>query len=54
MLALDPHLVRTNRLQPGEGVHGDPQHSNPQLGQLGVELIVTQTVDAIRKAVARQ
>ena len=54
MLALDPHLVRTNRLQPGEGVHGDPQHSNPQLGQLGVELIVTQTVDAIRKAVVRQ
>ena len=54
MLAVDPHLVRTNRLQPGEGVHGDPQHSNPQLGQLGVDLIVTRTVDAIRKAVVRQ
>jgi creatinine amidohydrolase/Fe(II)-dependent formamide hydrolase-like protein len=54
MLAVDPHLVRTNRLQPGEGVHGDPQHSNPKLGQLGVDLIVTRTVDAIRKAVVRQ
>jgi creatinine amidohydrolase/Fe(II)-dependent formamide hydrolase-like protein len=54
MLAVDPHLVRTNRLQPGEGVHGDPQRSNPQLGQLGVDLIVTRTVDAIRKAVVRQ
>jgi len=54
MLALDPHLVRTNRLQPGDGVHGDPRRSNPQLGQLGVELIVTRTVDSIRKAVARQ
>ena len=54
MLAVDPHLVRTNRLQPGEGVHGDPRRSNPQMGQLGVDLIVTRTVDAIRKAVARQ
>ena len=54
MLAVDPHLVRTNRLQPGEGVHGDPRRSNPLLGQLGVDLIVTRTVDAIRKAVARK
>ena len=54
MLAVDPHLVRTNRLQPGEGVHGDPRRSNPQLGQLGVDRIVTRTVEAIRKAVARQ
>jgi creatinine amidohydrolase/Fe(II)-dependent formamide hydrolase-like protein len=54
MLAVDPRLVRTNRLQPGEGVHGDPRRANPQLGQLGVDLIVTRTVDAIRKAVARQ
>jgi len=54
MLAVDPHLVRTNRLQPGEGVHGDPRRANPQLGQLGIDLIVTRTVDAIRKAVVRQ
>ena len=54
MLAVDPRLVRTNRLQPGEGVHGDPRRANPQLGQLGADLIVTRTVDAIRKAVARQ
>jgi creatinine amidohydrolase len=54
MLALDPRLVRTNRLRAGEGVHGNPEHSNPQLGQLGVDLIVTRTVEAIRKAVARR
>ena len=54
MLAVDPRLVRTNRLQPGEGVHGDPRRSNPQLGQLGVDLIVTRTVDTIRKVVARR
>jgi creatinine amidohydrolase len=53
MLAVDPRLVRANRLQPGEGVHGDPSRSNPQLGQLGVDLIVTRTVDTIKKAVAR-
>jgi creatinine amidohydrolase len=54
MLAVDPRLVRTNRLRPGDGVHGDPQRSNPELGQLGVDLIVTRTVDAVRKAVARR
>jgi creatinine amidohydrolase len=54
MLAVEPSLVRTNRLGPGDGVHGDPSRSNPQLGQLGVDLIVTRTVDAIRKTVARR
>jgi creatinine amidohydrolase len=54
MLAVDPSLVRTNRLRPGEGAHGDPARSNPQLGQLGVDLIVTRTVETIRKAVVRQ
>jgi creatinine amidohydrolase len=52
-LAVDPGLVRTNRLRPGEGVHGDPTRANPELGQAGVDLIVTRTVDAVRKAVAR-
>jgi creatinine amidohydrolase len=54
MLAVDPSLVRANHLRPGDGAHGDPTRSNPQLGQLGVDLIVTRTVDTIRKAVARQ
>ena len=54
MLAVDPGLVRTNRLRPGDGVRGDPGRSNPELGQLGVDQIVTRTVDAVRKAVARR
>jgi creatinine amidohydrolase len=54
MLGVDPNLVRANRLRQGEGVHGDPTRANPQLGQLGVDLIVTRTVDAIRKAVTRR
>jgi len=60
MLAVDPRLVRTARLQPGaklengDGVKGDPRRSNAELGQIGVDLIVTQTVDAIRKATGRR
>jgi creatinine amidohydrolase len=54
MLALDPRLVRTDHLQPGDGVHGDPRRSSAALGQLGVDLIVTRTVEAVRKAVTRR
>jgi creatinine amidohydrolase/Fe(II)-dependent formamide hydrolase-like protein len=56
MLAVDPRLVRTDRLQSGEpsgsGVNGDPRHSSAELGQFGIDLIVAQTVEVIRKAVA--
>jgi creatinine amidohydrolase/Fe(II)-dependent formamide hydrolase-like protein len=57
MLAVDPRLVRTDRLQSGakveggDGVNGDPRRSSAELGRLGVDLIVTRTVDAVRKAV---
>jgi creatinine amidohydrolase len=58
MLAVDPRLVRTDRLQSGEpsrsGVNGDPRHSSAELGQFGVDLIVTRTVEAIRKALAHR
>ena len=49
-LAVDPRLVRTDRLQPGEGANGDPRRSTAELGRLGIDLIVTRTVDAIRNA----
>ena len=58
-LALDPHLVRIDRLRSGialgtaEGVYGDPRRSSAELGRLGVDAIVAQTVDAISKAVRR-
>ena len=51
-LAVAPHLVRTDRLQAGHGANGDPHRSSAELGQLGVDLIVTHTVDAIRKAIS--
>ncbi len=58
-LAVDPRLVRTERLQPGakpgaaDGVYGDPRRSSAELGQLGVDAIVAATVDAINSATAR-
>lgn len=60
MLALDPSLVRLKELQANdhkpaaaEGVYGDPSKASSQLGQLGVKLIVENTVTAIRKATQR-
>jgi hypothetical protein len=53
-MALDPGLVRGDRLQPGEGGNGDPSRSSAALGQIGVELIVAKTVEAIRTSIARR
>ncbi|HTK35015.1 MAG TPA: creatininase family protein [Caulobacteraceae bacterium] len=58
-LALAPGMVRPEALRPGaavgvkDGVHGDPRRASAALGQLGVEAIVRQTVQAIRAAVRR-
>jgi creatinine amidohydrolase len=53
-MAVDPATVRADRLEGAQalatGTAGDPRPSTAALGQLGVELIVTQTVAAIRKA----
>src|SRR5207245_2381750 len=55
-LAVDPRLVRADRLrhgaklESGDGTNGDPRQSSAELGQLGVDLIVTRTVDAVRTA----
>ena len=54
MLATDARLVRTDRLRPareGDGVDGDPTRATAELGRAGVDLIVTRTVDAIRKSI---
>src|SRR5437588_2114506 len=54
MMALDPSLVRADRLKPGEGATGDPSRASAALGALGVDLIVAKTVEAIKTAVARR
>lgn len=55
-LAVAPQMVRIKALQsgrklgPSDGVYGgDARRATAQLGQLGVNAIVTQTIDAIRK-----
>ena len=54
MLAVDPKLVRTDRLQKSEGVSGDPARANAQLGQRAADVIVLQTVAAIRAVTQRK
>ena len=61
MLAVDPSLVRKDRLAgppklgPGDGIYGgDPARSSAEFGQLGVDLIVNGTTDAIRAFIASQ
>jgi creatinine amidohydrolase len=59
MLALDPSLVREDRLSSGtkfgsaDGVYGDPSKASAKLGMLGVDAIVSQTVAAIKSAVSQ-
>jgi creatinine amidohydrolase len=53
-LATEPRMVRADRLRPtreGDGVDGDPSRATAELGRAGVELIVTRTVEAIRKSI---
>src|SRR5262247_522280 len=55
-LALEPRLVRVAPREepaPGEasGVEGDPRRASAELGRLGVDLIVTQSVTAIRRSI---
>jgi creatinine amidohydrolase len=58
MLAVDPRLVRMERLRrgtgpTGDGVDGDPSRASAELGRLGVEAIVARTVSAVKTAIAR-
>jgi creatinine amidohydrolase len=53
-LALAPELVRKDRLKPGEGINGDPTRASAELGNLGVDAVVSRTVTAIKEAIARR
>jgi creatinine amidohydrolase len=60
MLALDPSLVREDRLANGpklggaDGVYGDPSKASAKLGMLGLDAIVSQTAAAIKSAVSQR
>jgi creatinine amidohydrolase/Fe(II)-dependent formamide hydrolase-like protein len=57
MLAIDKSLVRGERLTegakaaPSDGVYGDPRKSSAELGQMGVQIIVDQSVGAIQEVI---
>ena len=58
-LAVAPQMVRLDRLHggpklgPTDGVYGgDPRRSSAELGRLGIDAIVSRTVDALRKDTA--
>lgn len=59
-LAVDPGLVRPEQQQSAPrtsatpGVSGDPRRATAELGKPGIDAIVTQSVAAIRAAVARR
>ncbi|MFZ2649815.1 MAG: creatininase family protein [Burkholderiaceae bacterium] len=57
LMAVDSNGVRADRLalagEPGSGVAGDPRAASAVLGQIGIELIVSRSVAAIRSALAR-
>ena len=56
-MATNPNAVKPDRFEEAArgglavGVNGDPQPSTIALGQIGVDLIVTRTVDAIKAVV---
>ena len=59
-LATAPALVRTERMASAAstgaagGVQGDPRRASAELGAIGVDAIVSASVQAIRQAVARR
>jgi len=58
-LAVAPQMVRQEQLRSDrhhsavDGIYGgDPRRSSAELGRLGVDAIITQTIDAIKKEIA--
>jgi creatinine amidohydrolase/Fe(II)-dependent formamide hydrolase-like protein len=59
MLAIDPSLVRTDRMKTSRsdghnGVSGDPAQSSSALGKIGVDLVMQRTLEAINRDVGRK
>jgi len=55
MMAVDPRMVRTAKLQAGDGnngIQGDPRRSTPEIGRALIERTVVRTVDLIHKSMA--
>ena len=55
MLAIDPSMVRMNKLEAGNGkngVEGDPRHASAEIGKVLTERTNARTIDLIRKSIA--
>jgi creatinine amidohydrolase/Fe(II)-dependent formamide hydrolase-like protein len=55
MMAVDPTMVRTSKLEAGNGkngVEGDPRRASPEIGRALVERTVSRTTEQIRKSIA--
>jgi creatinine amidohydrolase len=55
MLAIDPTMVRMNKLEKGDGkngVQGDPRHATAEIGRVLNERNIVRTLDLIHKAIA--
>ena len=58
-LAVDPSQVRmallteASKTSPAEGVYGDPRRSSIELGQIGIKIIVDNSVRAIQDAIKK-
>src|SRR4051812_35041775 len=55
MLAVDPTMVRMNRLEKGDGkngVQGDPRHATAEIGRVLNERNIVRTIDLIKKSIA--
>ena len=57
LMAIDPGMIRNNKLQAGDGkngVDGDPRRASPEIGRVLIEKTVTRTTEQIRKAIAER
>lgn len=57
LMAIDPGMIRKNKLQPGDGkngVDGDPRRASPEIGRMLIEKTVARTTEQIRKAIAER
>jgi creatinine amidohydrolase/Fe(II)-dependent formamide hydrolase-like protein len=55
MLAIDPSMVRMNKLEAGNGkngVEGDPRHASAEIGKVLIDRTNARTIDLIRKSIA--
>jgi creatinine amidohydrolase/Fe(II)-dependent formamide hydrolase-like protein len=47
-------LAEGAKTGPSDGVYGDPRRSSAELGQIGVQIIVDKSVQAIQAAIKQR